>query len=833
MHTYLWKLAAIAAACALPFTCAALDLTAHAHGQSATLAEHQPDNVQDARNLVSVRRYNQRGTVIRNNIGAFKFELPGGLTADLTRAELSFALFAATGPHTAEINVYGLRKDAARGAVTAGNWSEKTITFNTMPGLLPADGNLRNPAINPADTVLLGTITVPANAPAMTKVSLTDAALRNYLEANGSGAVTFLLEMRAVGAERDENVQLLSGQRSSPGGGFYPTLTLNGDSVDGVAADGAITSSTGVSPEHAYAHRTATFARQDANPAKGQFWPSIIDETTGRRVYQLTTRPGHNMSFYYLFHNAGSVDGVPYLVYRNQGQGGATYYSINLDTGAEVELTERGMVGTIGEVAGEYLYCLKKAQRGDASYAYIIRSNLKTGEEETLFELDTAYRYSANLAVSPDGSKVLFIRPKAKGEIDLLCGLVADGSQRIIASGKMSHINFGPVNPDLYIYIDQNYGRNWRRAGIGWVDLENDIIFNESLKTSDAFFDRTQGHLIPSHLHWDTAGNPVITAVDTSRPYIDEYNVVIEPDKNNPGELLSYRKAQIRMGQFQTHFNPGPSPSEWVGDGMSADWWHKPGFGKPYIHKVTYDYGDESMVQTPLADQVGVYWKSGPLEANARYMPGKDWVIWSSFRTLEGRMPDFLTEEQIKTGSWDESLEPSQLYGPGNTVMQNVFAVAYSDEDRTGWDFVTDREGWSAGNGATLAWTDGGGDDAAITGKVSRSNAVLLSPDNIDLPCADFDHLMIRMQNNSPATQCKVYYTTDRSPSFSEDKSATVSITPSTKEFRSYFVPLAKTKGWQGTLRQLKIEPLSDADSGSYTIPVIRLVKSDGIQGRL
>ncbi|MBC2595975.1 hypothetical protein H5P28_17045 [Ruficoccus amylovorans] len=561
-------------------------------------------------------------------------------------------------------------------------------------------------------------------------------------------------------------------------------------------------------------------------------WPSRIDETTGRRVYQLTDRPGHNTSFYYLFKNEGEVDGVPYLAYRNQTPLGLTYYSINLETGEEVELTPRGLVGGIADVVGEYLYCLEKAKRSDRSYSYIIRSNLKTGEQERLVDLDTSYIYSANLTVSPDGAKILFMRPSKgnKAEIELLCGLVADGSSQVIAQGKMSHIMFGPVDPDLYMYIDQNYGRDWRRVGIGWVDLENGVVENASLDVGGDFFDRTSKQLVQSHLHWDADGYPVITAVDTSSPYIDEYNIIIEPDKDHPGKILGHRKAQIKMGQFQTHFNPGPTAEEWVGDGMSADWWHRPGFGKPYIHKVIYDYDTETMEQIPLADQLGTYWKSGTYEANARYIPGKELVVWSSFRTLDGDTPDFLTPEQVKTGSWEESSEP-KLYASGNDVMQNVFAVSFYGEDNTGWDFVTSAEGWTAGDGLTLEWTDGGADDAAVTGTVTRLNAAILSPEGIGLACADFDKLLVRLSNQGAARQCKVYYTTEQSPGFSEDKSAVVDLSAPDGEFHSYFADLASTPGWVGTLRQLKVKPLADADSGVFTIPVIRLVDTTAGKG--
>lgn len=563
-----------------------------------------------------------------------------------------------------------------------------------------------------------------------------------------------------------------------------------------------------------------------AEPAKkpAELWPSVIDETTGRRVYQLTDRPGNNMAFYYLFKNPGSVDGVPYLAYRNTDSSGISYYSINLNTGAEVELTQRGMVGFIADVVGEYLYCLKKTSPSDLRYSSIIRSNLKTGQEEKIIDLDRQYKYSANLSVSADGKKVLFFHPaEEKGSIILQCVEVDTKAVHQVASGKISHIAFGPVDPNLYFYIDQHYNRNWKRTGFGWVDLKSGFITNALMTVDDPFFNQSNGQLVPSHLHWDADGLPAITAVDTQKPYINEYNVVVTPDRNHPGNLLNYKKAQIRMGEFQTHFNAGPTAEWYVGDGKSADWWHKPGFGKPYIHKIRYNYETESMVQTPLADQVGTYWKSGEYEACARYISGKNLVVWNSFRTLDGKTPSFLTDEQVRTGSWEERSEP-WLYSSSNDVKQNVFAVSFDKEDAAGWDFSTDTEGWTAGNNMQLCWTDGGAEDAGIIGTLTAGRAELLSPAEIHLSCADYSKLMLRIKNDSSAVNWRMYFTTEEDPLFSESKSVAVVMASSTNQYTSCFVDFSTNSSWKGTLRQIKLCPSADAVTGHFEIQVIRFL---------
>ena len=565
--------------------------------------------------------------------------------------------------------------------------------------------------------------------------------------------------------------------------------------------------------------------RGKAEVASAMPWPSVVDEKTGRRVYRLTGRPGNNMAFYYMFQNQGAVGDVPYLVYRNSlsesgGVGGITYYSINLNTGEEVELTQRGMVGSIADVRGEYMYCMEREKRSDRFYSYIIRSHLATGVQERLFDLNTQYKHSANLSVSADEAKVLFIRPGKGRGITLLCGIIADKTQHVIASGKMSHIQFGPVDPDLYVYIDEGYGRNWKRAGFGWADFSGGIVTNASLVSSDPFFLETNGDLIPSHLHWTANGQPVVTAVDTEKPYVKEYNVVVSPDKKHPGKLLGYKKVQIRMGEFQTHFNPASSPDEFVGDGKSADWWHKPGFGKPFIHKLKYDYAKETMTQIPLADQIGSFWKSGEYEACARYVPGKDIVVWNAFRTLAGDIPEYPTGGEEKAEGW--------LYHSANPVKQNVFAVSYRAEDGTGWDFSADTEGWTASNLTEFAWSDGGFDAACIQGEVGAGEAALFSPDSLDLPCKKYPRFFIRLKNGSPSKTCTVYFSTDQCPDFSKEQSVQIPILSQTNGYVSYYADLSKNAEWNGTLKQLKVCPAGGAGSGRFSIQVMRLLDSTG-----
>lgn len=544
-------------------------------------------------------------------------------------------------------------------------------------------------------------------------------------------------------------------------------------------------------------------------------WPSIVDEETGRRIYQITDREGNNMSFYYLFKNRGRVGETPYLVYRNTNARGTSYVSVNLSTGEEKELTPRGMVGTIAEAVGEYLYAMKRANSGDDFYSQISRWHLGDGREETIVHLDTNFRHSANLTVNADGTQVLFFRA-VKGEIiDLLCANISDGTQRIIVSNqRMSHIQFGPVDPHLYIYLNKDFIRRWKMVGVGWVDPNG--AQNALLEPTEDFFKKYDGELIPSHPYWDADGQPIVDMVDTSKPYTEEWNVRLNLDREKPGQIRSYEKTRIKVGEFQLHSNPGPSANYFVGDGDGADWSHKPGFGSPFIHKLHFDFAEESIALVQLASNLGTYWKSGELEPNARYIPDANLVVWSAFRTLDGKMPAPTNEKE------SEAQERSRLWSGGNSIKQNVFAVRFSEPGC--WDFAKDEEGWHVGKQIeSFQWARDERGGVSIEGEIAGEGPTLLSPGHLDLPCEEYGEIFIRLKNETDGVRGKVYFSTDEEPEFSEERRVQFAIEANSADYVTYRIPLSTHPQWKGRLQQLRIDPSLISSGGKVSIRLIRL----------
>ncbi len=552
-------------------------------------------------------------------------------------------------------------------------------------------------------------------------------------------------------------------------------------------------------------------------------WPSAIDMETGRRIYQITSRPGNNMAFYYLFKNRGLVGDTPYLVYRNTDpalglRSGATFFSVNLKTGEERELTTRGHVSGSAEAVGEWLYAMTKAAPSDRIFTQIKRWHLADGREENLIDLDINFPHSGNITVNADGTQVLYVRPVKGDVIDLVCGDLTNGTQRVIASNqRMSHIQFGPVDPRFYTYLNKDFMTRWKMMGVGWVD--SNTATNALVEPDQEYFKKYDGELIPGHPYWDSAGHLMADMVDTSKPYTEEWNVRFTFDEARPGKVKEYEKVLLKMGDFQTHFNPGPEPEWFVGDGESADWWHKPGFSRPFIHKLHFDYANEKLTQIPLASTLGTFWKSGELEANARYVPGVDLVVWNSFRTLDGKVPD------LQPGG-EETKEPGILWGVDNAIKQNVFVVRFTGPP--GWDFAFDSDGWQATQGISdFKWLAHDGGRPAITGRITSQDMILLSPGEIQAACEDYPQLAIRIKNDSDSTRAKLFFTTADEPEFSEEKRVTIPIAAQSGEYVTYLVPMNSHPLWKGSLKQLRLTLPDGGNDGSFSIQFIRLIEPE------
>jgi hypothetical protein len=144
--------------------------------------DYGPDSVHGAN--VSLRAFRQL-VGVRSKTGYIRFDLSNA-TGDMSDAILTFdATFLKGSAKT--VQVYGLIDGSGD------FWDESTVSYNTAPGVLPAD--LGNCTLDTDMVTLLGTITTPAAGgeyPVSFSSNPSDLPLTSFLNADTNKLVTFL-----------------------------------------------------------------------------------------------------------------------------------------------------------------------------------------------------------------------------------------------------------------------------------------------------------------------------------------------------------------------------------------------------------------------------------------------------------------------------------------------------------------------------------------------------------------------------------------------------------------------------------------------------------------
>lgn len=87
--------------------------------------------------------------------------------------------------------------------------------------------------------------------------------------------------------------------------------------------------------------------------------------------------------------------------------------------------------------------------------------------------------------------------------------------------------------------------------------------------------------------------------------------------------------------------------------------------------------------------------------------------------------------------------------------------------------------------------------------------------------------IRINMKNATPATQLKIYFTTDADPDWSEPKSKTITISANDTTYHEYDIDMHSVSGWSGTLRDVEVQPCRTATTGSVSIDWIHITPND------
>ncbi|WP_437919949.1 hypothetical protein [Sphingobacterium sp. LRF_L2] len=176
------------------------------------------------------------------------------------------------------------------------------------------------------------------------------------------------------------------------------------------------------------------------------------------------------------------------------------------------------------------------------------------------------------------------------------------------------------------------------------------------------------------------------------------------------------------------------------------------------------------------------------------------------------------------------------VFGWGREPATSAFAVSHSpnspfvqaaqkwlSNEVKVWSFSSDQEGWSVGQ-----HVDGFGrnNDGRIKGTVNGNDAFILSPDALGYATANGGKIQIGISNSSSNTIGQVYFTTTASPNWSEDKRKDFTINPNSGQI-NYEIDLSTLASWQGTLKQLRIDPINSLpgspSTGEFFIDYVQL----------
>ena len=145
-----------------------------------------------------------------------------------------------------------------------------------------------------------------------------------------------------------------------------------------------------------------------------------------------------------------------------------------------------------------------------------------------------------------------------------------------------------------------------------------------------------------------------------------------------------------------------------------------------------------------------------------------------------------------------------------------------------GWEFNgTTTEGWTGAQINNLLV--GGG---TLQGSIAGTDPRVVSPDGLELNTATYRKVRVRLKNATAGSAAKLYFITTADGSYNEAKAKTVAITPNDPGFTEYTFDMNGVAGWNGTVRQLRLDPVDPgSSSGAFSIDYIRLVSPLALVG--
>ena len=157
------------------------------------------------------------------------------------------------------------------------------------------------------------------------------------------------------------------------------------------------------------------------------------------------------------------------------------------------------------------------------------------------------------------------------------------------------------------------------------------------------------------------------------------------------------------------------------------------------------------------------------------------------------------------------------------------FSEADSKEE---WYFDTNGnfEGWTM-----LHEVHGEISENTLNLTCSGKDPHIKSPSDLGITSpATYKYIYIGMKNNSSKTAGKIYFITNTDEKWNEKKSKSFIIKANTNYFADYMIDMSTVADWNGTIKQIRIDPLDPGESGlTVTIDFIRVTDNNMLRGTM
>ncbi len=159
------------------------------------------------------------------------------------------------------------------------------------------------------------------------------------------------------------------------------------------------------------------------------------------------------------------------------------------------------------------------------------------------------------------------------------------------------------------------------------------------------------------------------------------------------------------------------------------------------------------------------------------------------------------------------------LTGSEITTVEDYLNAKWFNTYGIDWQFTSSNNNWTFANDLTNQTLSNG----TITGTIVGADPSMVSATNLNVNLSNNRHILIRMKNNTSSTQAQIYFATNSSASFDENKVVNFTIKPNS-EYCEYLIDMSANINWTGTLRQLRLDPSIGA-TGTFSVDYIRVLQ--------